>query len=92
MSADIKPGDLVMVVRPRPCCGVASRMGMVGIAEIAKPIGDQVWCENCSMVDKNWANYFFIAPHGYCHKSRLKKIDPPALADEVERVRELAAV
>lgn len=92
MSNSIKPGDLVMVVRPRPCCGIASRMGLIGVAEIAKPIGDQTWCPSCSFVDKNLANYFFIAPHGYCHISRLKKIDPPALADEVETVKELENV
>lgn len=91
MTSDIKPGDLVMVVRPMRCCGAQTGLGSFGIVEGA-PVGAYgIQCDSCGDADLDIANIFTIRGNAIS-RYRLKKIDPPALADEVERVRELEAV
>lgn len=88
MKDSIKPGDLVMVVRPTTCCGSAHNLGKIGtiISKVTNPNGVQ--CTNCG----HWSdgNGYFRISYGRSHEAcRLKKIDPPALDESVERVREL---
>lgn len=91
MTADIKPGDLVMVVRPTLCCNSSLSIGDVGIVAEIPSWADCTTCSNCGFTDSDLNKYRAVRDGG-CHVSRLKKIDPPALADEVERVRELEAI
>lgn len=91
MSADIKPGDLVMVVRPTQCCGSASSIGATGIVEQNPLWAICASCDACGDIDYDIDSFRTIQGGGY-HFSTLKKIDPLALADEVERVRELEAI
>lgn len=88
MTDSIKPGDLVMIVRAKPCCGVASHMGLVATAEQPKSHGAALRCDYCGLLDRDFTDYYKLGK-GYAHVSRLKKIDPPALDESVERVREL---
>lgn len=92
MTSDIKPGDLVMVVRPRPCCGDMSAIGRV--AKVVEMPSQQkaVCCLQCLCKFEDLISFRKLDDGNVCHASRLIKIDPPALADEVERVRELEAV
>lgn len=89
MSSDIKLGDLVMVVKPKPCCGEASSMGILFITDDPRLEVSHVKCHNCGFVDFDLSNYFLFNGRGCAHVSRLKKIDPPALDEDIERVREL---
>lgn len=91
MSADIQPGDLVMVVKPMRCCGDETGLGSLGIVEDV-PVGFYgLQCDSCHNVDLDIANIFTIRG-SFISRYRLKKIDPPALADEVETVKELENV
>ena len=76
----IKTGDLVMVVRPAPCCGSAVRLGLLFIATTGKGFG--VRCLNCGI--HTYGGFFIDGStgHGYL-TSRLKKIDPPAEGDSL---------
>lgn len=91
MIADIKPGDLVMVVRPTPCCSSASSIGATGIVELNPPWAICAHCDACGDVDYDIDSFRTLQGGGY-HISTLKKIDPPVLADEVECVRELEKI
>lgn len=91
MSDPIKPGDLVMVVRPTLCCNSSTSIGDVGIVTEIPSWADYVACSLCGVTDRDLNKYRAVRDGG-CHISRLKKIDPPALADDVERVRELEEV
>lgn len=76
---EIKPGDLVMVVKPRPCCGYPSRYGFpftVTLIEETMTI-----CDACG---ETWTSLQAYEPNGtLCDVSRLKKIDPPASGDSL---------
>lgn len=88
--SEIKVGDLVMVVRPKPCCGLASSMGLVAIAEKPKSHFGGLRCHSCGFIDRDFTNYYFLAK-GYAHVSRLKKIAPPTLDESLDRVCDLEA-
>jgi len=86
----IKVGDLVMVVKPSPCCG--SEKGL-GCAFIVVDIStDMFECGICHKIyettsvakEKSWR--VFIGTQ----MSRVIKIDPPALQDETTTEKELA--
>lgn len=91
MSDSIKPGDLVMVVHPTPCCGNTSSIGATGIVELNPLWAIYAHCDACGDIDYDIESFRTIQGGGY-HISTLKKIDPPASADDVERVRELEEV
>lgn len=91
MSADIKPGDLVMVVRPSRCCGRSDAIGMVGTVEPNPTWARYAQCDGCGAADFNHANYRTIDGGGY-HVDTLKKIEPPAIDDEAPAHRELEVV
>lgn len=89
MSA-IKAGDLVMVVRPTPCCGWTEDIGTVyRVAELWH-WGVGCPCEVCGRSDDPSPIAFNESKLG-CEVSRLIRIDPPALPESVETDREVTA-
>lgn len=91
MSNEIKPGDLVMVVKPAPCCGSTSAVGWIGRASAPPSYAVRAQCGTCGKI--NWdVSKFLDVENGAYHIETLKKIDPPALVDEAETTRELEAV
>lgn len=91
MTAAIKPGDLVMVVLPSVCCGRTDSIGNVGIVQLNPSWATYAQCDVCGRTDRNTHMYRTIEGGGY-HIDTLKRIDPPALADENEAEQELEAV
>lgn len=81
MSA-IKAGDLVMVVRPTACCGNAGWLGLIFTVLDVLPAATHA-CPYCHTV---WTNAFALSVGkvglGF-PISRLTKIDPPAVPQEV---------
>jgi len=89
MSDEIKLGDLVMVVRGKPCCGNTNTLGYIfTVSEFFLFKGGIGCCLFCSAPSKP---AILAAPekggNGY-YLSMLKKIDPPDenqfIRDEVE--------
>jgi len=84
----IKVGDLMMVVKPMPCCG---KSGILGIPFIVKNIyiPTKPYCVHCN-------SDIPIEPSTKLNSGnsvalyRLIKIDPPALQDETTTEKELA--
>lgn len=91
MSDLIKPGDLVMVVRPSECCGNYGDIGIIGtVSAIPNWVADMI-CRSCGTKTLNMTSHVVVMGGGV-NICRLKKIDPPALSDDVERIRELEEV
>lgn len=88
MNNDIKAGDLVMIVNPKECCGHNDRIGHV-FTVLPKQNDNGFRCQICGKY-LGKKDYYFNSPHQGVHKSRLIKIDPPALQDETEKELELA--
>lgn len=86
MNNEIRPGDLVMVVRPTTCCGSMKSIGTV--FEVAE-IGNYF----CHCVLYNFAGNGIAAlvdaESGYPIQ-RLKKLNPPAEQEIIEREKEIA--
>lgn len=75
----IKKGDLVMVVKPAPCCGNDSAIGMTFTVSA---VGNwTVLCIHCLAFIPGHAAETPLGS-GYL-LSRLKKIDPPAVDDSL---------
>lgn len=91
MSAAIKPGDLVAVVRATLCCGSTDAIGKIGTVEPNPSWARYCTCDGCGAYDYDPTRYVTIEGGGY-HIDTLKKIDPPALAEDAEEHRELEAV
>lgn len=87
--SEIKAGDLVMVVRPTPCCDAWEYVGRCGTV---KAIFDTCgrWCSKCGHEygDVLAAD---VSGLGEGLASRLIKIDPPPIAQDVPAVEELTA-
>lgn len=85
----IKAGDLVMVVRPSPCCGNSAEVGRIFMARrISSGPG---YCKHCG--DVRIVSY--AAPRltgGAIEFSRLKKIDPLAEGDSLSTRKDLEVV
>lgn len=78
MSA-IKPGDLVMVVKPSPCCGNVSVVGR--IFSVKSIISAYSYCIYC--LESESDNPVADVGVGAISLSRLKKIDPPETGDSL---------
>jgi len=91
MSTDIKPGDLVMVVRPNLCCGASDSVGMVAIVQPNPRWASYCQCDGCGAVEYDMRDFRTLKGGGY-HIAVLKKLEPPALADNTETQRELEEV
>lgn len=86
--SDIKAGDLVMVVREKSCgCESLIPVGAPYVVARINPAGAK--CEFCGDSDSN-ASFDRVDGVGAVG-SRLIKIDPPPVAEDVPAVEELAA-
>jgi len=90
---EIKPGDLVMVVKPRPCCGGLTNLGLT--FTVGKIVRDSLRCR-CGVITHSDP----IATTGVINSRGrpeavlvccLKKIDPPAIGDTLPIREELHA-
>lgn len=90
--SDIKPGDLVMVVRPSPCCGKTSAIGTTFVVEGLNIAPGK--CRHCGVIETallaRTGKRSEIGLVSY-RVSRLIRIDPPALPESVETTEELTA-
>lgn len=77
----IKVGDLVIVVKPTPCCGNYRSVGR--IYKVARIVSGNRRCNFCAAIS---THAFALQPNRYgIHLYRLKKLDPPATG-EYDRV------
>jgi len=86
MSNDIKPGDLVIKVRPTTCCGNPSNIGIP--FKVAKLHYGNFTCRDCGAFHENIAagnNYGDLGGEIEC----LIKIDPPENGDTLPTRKEL---
>lgn len=90
MTEPIKKGDLVMVVKPTPCCGNAGSLGRVfRVGSLRAFTG---WCLRCGL--RGDPSVDVALPHRSlegAQLSRLIKIDPPALPEGVETTKGVTA-
>jgi hypothetical protein len=85
MSA-IKAGDLVMVVKPAPCCGSTKAIGWTFVvSSIERRPGA---CLSCNAIVDDDMRAWGLKRWGIL-VSRLIRIDPPALPESVETEREV---
>lgn len=91
MSA-IKAGDLVMVVRPTPCC---HRQEAIGYTFVVSGVDEGMGlCAHCGWMELKSAALDGSFTHGYrtgYQFSRLIKIDPPAEPESTTTDREVTA-
>lgn len=75
----IRPGDLVMIIKPSTCCGSSKRLGKVFTAG---EVSGGAWrCSGCGAWDDSvTVNH---PPNDWVELSRLKKINPPEHGDEL---------
>lgn len=83
----IKIGDLVMVVKPMPCCGYSGALGKVCIV-VDRHIREMGECVHCGHTEKN-VNAVALDDGHVRNIARLIKIDPPSLQDETITEKEL---
>lgn len=84
----IRPGDLVMVVRPTVCCGVGTSIGKVfSVKAIAKEDGV---CKYCGRLLSLRLLAFTGNGRDAVLLSRLKKLNPPAKHQTTEKEKEMA--
>ena len=83
----IRPGDLVMVVKPTVCCGNSSAVGKIfTVREISEGVGICVWClrkANKKQAPTGSGNTAYIL-------SRLKKLNPPVKQETTQKEKEFA--
>ncbi len=78
--SDIKAGDLVMVVKPTPCCGNSSHIGAV--FAVVNVVSTACTCGLCLRAFRDPVR-ITEGPNGHVLVSCLKKIDPPAEGDSL---------
>lgn len=85
----IQPGDLVMVTKPQPCCGLRVSIGKVFTVAAVEIV--EGYCTYCGkegrhsiVLEKKDANEGLIL-------SRVIKIDPQAIEETASSTEELAA-
>lgn len=84
--SDIKPGDLVMVVKPQRCCGGVALLGKVFVVQ--KIDSKKLHCISCNHLHA--AEMIAIDQEGFGYfPQRLKKIDPPSEGDSLPTRKEL---
>lgn len=88
MSNEIKPGDLVMVVRGMKCCGFIGKLTLGSVHKIVEIANSWCQCAKCYTVhevDACCVGDTGLAMFNYM----VKKLPPPALSDESETNKEL---
>lgn len=89
MSEQFKPGDLVMLVKPTPCCGSAASLG--SIYTVSPGIVAMFRCLPCGTIA--FGQDLVELDGEYCaERNRLKKIDPPATGDSLPTRAELEQI
>jgi hypothetical protein len=87
---NIKAGDLVMVVKPKPC-GCADT---IGTPFTVKRIEPHALIGKCKICGREWLNrgwlFFSDGANTGANSSMVIKIDPPALPESLEREKELS--
>ena len=82
MSKDIKPGDLVMKVKPNTCCGDPNMLGVpYTVCEILHRTCTE--CARCGAIMYQSLVTGTHDPNGGCELECLIKIDPPAEGDSL---------
>lgn len=85
----IKKGDLVMVVKPSPCCGNTSAIGRV-FRVLEERISGKGMCIHCYSISTG--DRALIGDiNRYVLFTRLIKIDPPEDSAAMERESEMVA-
>jgi hypothetical protein len=85
MSRPIQAGDLVMVVKPTPCCGSSKGIGRIfKVAVVDSDPNARCVCGKTSLAKKAWTEQ----DSGY-FASCLIRIDPPAQDESVGTEREV---
>jgi len=87
MSLDpINEGDLVMVIKPKPCCGA----GVLGLPFTVEALAVGGYCWHCGKVD-NEPCAKIPGQDGWVALSRLRKIHPSAETESVTEHEEIFA-
>ncbi len=89
MSA-IKAGDLVMVVKPRPCCAKGLLGVVFTVAAVKPPSTGLIHCD-CGATYEVLAPVAWRADDRVAELWRLIKIDPPAQPESVDTDNEVMA-
>ena len=90
MSERIEVGDLVMVVKPTPCCGNTKAIGAVFVVDFVGSKHTHTECAYCRLITKS-TRYAYVTKSQCYDIPRLKKIVPPAQDESVETEREVTA-
>lgn len=85
-----KPGDLVMVVKPRECCGNRGSIGAVATV-VSRIPSRTVYCTACGFVCANDETLVSLDDNTGCETSRLIKIDHLTEQDKTETLQEITA-
>jgi hypothetical protein len=87
----ISVGDLVMIVKPRFCCGYSGGLGMVFIV-LPPAHARYVTCSRCGRREEHSAAITVrLSDNTYCELARLKKIPPLTEPKHVHTIEELTA-
>ena len=83
----IRPGDLVMVVRPTICCGNTKTLGKIFIAKKISHVF--AFCPYCKF-EFGESKIAYCETDGGVSIHRLKKLNPPAKQETTEKEKETA--
>jgi len=86
---NIKKGDLVMVVRPAPCCGSSGGLGRAFIVDVLDRTDTHTNC--CGETDREMCAWGVGDDDEGFYLKQLIKIDPPAEGETREAYKELTA-
>lgn len=82
---EIKSGDLVMVVKPSPCCGNCAAIGRIfTVKAVEVEHGRCGHCKTMSILAR-----VTTEDNQYIQLIRLKKIDPPTEGDSLPTRKDL---
>lgn len=84
--SEIKRGDLVMVVKPTPCCGSTVNINKIlTVLSLTHPPGKSGQIrQTCCGETRKWGSDALLSNNLVYALSRLKKIDPPATGETRE--------
>jgi ribosomal protein L37AE/L43A len=88
MSNDIKAGDLVMVVKPKPCCN-NYKLGKVWT--VSRLFYNRWHCHQCGFTSKESILMAEMSTGEATMAYRLKKINPPSQDETIANQDEVAA-
>lgn len=83
MSKPISVGDLVVVVKPTPCCGNTNALGLHFVVKEIRPAIGRYHCEHCKTTWPNEVVALQEPPYAF-RLWRLKRIPPLGEIDGLE--------